>query len=82
MRAMMKSAVLVIIFTAALFLPMFTEDAASEEVSEIEVNVNKLENDKSSKRKVMVEITKAKSVLEDRVKMELVHGSVKLAIDR
>ena len=37
MRAMMKSAVLVIIFTAALFLPMFTENAASEEVSEIEV---------------------------------------------
>ena len=37
MRSMMKSAVLVIIFTLALFLPMFTENAASEEVSDIEV---------------------------------------------
>ena len=37
MRPMMKSAVLVVIFTASLFLPMFTDNVASEEVSDIEV---------------------------------------------
>ena len=37
MRPMMKSAVLVVIFTASLFLPVFTDNVASEEVSDIEV---------------------------------------------
>ena len=37
MRSMSKSAVLVIIFTLSLFMPMFTDNATSEEVSDIEV---------------------------------------------
>ena len=37
MRSMTKSAVLVMIFTLSLFMPMFTDNAASEEVSDIEV---------------------------------------------
>ena len=52
-----------------------------KKVTGMEINTATLGTDKSSKSEAAVEITKAISVLEDRVKTELVHGTVKLQID-
>lgn len=51
-------------------------------ITSIEVVNASLQSDKASTDSVTVEITKAISVLEDRVKTELVHGTVKQNLDK
>ena len=48
----------------------------------MEVGTVALESGKASKGDVTVEITKAICTLEDRVKTELVHGTVKINLDK
>ena len=48
----------------------------------MEIGAAALDSGKASKDETTTEIIKAISVLEDRVKTELVHGTVKFNIDR